>query len=89
MLTCIHLGGPGNWIQWLRNGTLLAQEAADAINIERLVVGEVFTCIVTNHAGEDRDDIILNVFSPTFSSQPSSIFINSSGLTISGQTITK
>ena len=72
VLTCTHQGGPGNIIQWLRNGSLL-QEAENTVVIETLVIGEVLTCIVTNPAGESRDDIILNIL-PIISSQPSSIF---------------
>ena len=71
-LTCTHLGGPGNRVQWLRNGDLHAGEEDNTINIEELLTGEVFTCVVTNLAGEGRDDIVLNI-APTILSHPKNI----------------
>ena len=73
VLTCTHLGGPGNIVQWLRNGSLEAGNANNTFAIEEVVIGEMFTCIVTNLAGEGRNDIVLNV-APIIISNPASIF---------------
>ena len=72
VLTCTHLGGPGNRITWLKNGFLLIGETESTVVIEMLVIGEFFTCIVTNSAGEGRDDIVLNI-APMISLQPTSV----------------
>ena len=72
VLTCTHLGGPGNGIKWLQNGFLLIGESESTVVIEMLVIGEMFTCIVTNSAGEGRDDIVLNI-APMTSLQPTSV----------------
>ena len=73
VLTCTHLGGPGNSIQWLRNGSLEAGNANNIFAIEEVVIGEMFTCIVTNLAGEGRNDIVLNV-APIIVSNPANNF---------------
>lgn len=72
ILTCNHLGGPGNTVQWLRNFSLLLQENKTTVKFERLVVGEVFMCTVTNLAGQGHDDIVLNI-SPMVLSHPTSV----------------
>ena len=74
MLNCSHLGGPENTIQWLRDGSVLARETQDTYITEGLLVaGQVFTCMVTNAAGEGIADIVLNI-APVFSSHPRNVF---------------
>ena len=56
----------------LRNGSLQPGEEDNTINLEELLTGEVFTCVVTNLAGEGRGDIVLNI-APTILSHPKNI----------------
>ena len=82
MLNCSHLGGPENTIQWLRDGSVLSGETQDTYITEGLLVaGQVFTCMVTNAAGEGIADIVLNI-APVFSSHPRDVFrdVNQSAL---------
>ena len=74
VLNCSHLGGPDNTIQWLRDGSVLSGETQDTYVTEGLLVaGEVFTCMVTNAAGEGIAEIVLNI-APVFSSHPRDVF---------------
>ena len=72
VLTCAHLGGPGNVIRWLRNDSLLAQETENELMIGDLIIGEVLTCTVSNAAGEESASIVLNI-APVITSHPSDV----------------
>ena len=70
ILICTHLGGPGNMIQWLRNGAL--QDTEGVFRVDRLVVGEVITCRVVNTAGQGSDSLILRI-APVVTAHPTDV----------------
>ena len=64
MLTCSHLGGPGNTVQWLRDGDSLGEATDDTYTIPEitpLVIGVVYTCNVSNLAREGQANITLSI----------------------------
>lgn len=63
-LTCTHLGGPGNTLQWLRDGKTLENSTNPTLAVTRISAkrsGEVYTCLVTNLAGEGSANLTLNI----------------------------
>ena len=56
MLTCLHLGGPGNKVQWKYSTQTEVNltEENNTLLVEGAVTGENFTCIVNNSAGSDQ-----------------------------------
>ena len=76
MLTCSHLGGPGNTVQWLRDGDSLGEETDDTYTIPEITppdIGVVYTCNISNLAGEGQANITLSV-GPIITAHPDDTF---------------
>ena len=59
-LICSHLGGPGNTVRWLRGvEPVISEGTQNVLNINGVETGEIFTCIVSNPAGESSDRLII------------------------------
>jgi len=60
---CSTLGGPGNTYQWQRNGTDLDNETMQSLTIPHVSAtdGGIYTCVVSNAAGNDSASTLLNV----------------------------
>ena len=69
MLACTHQGGPGNTLQWLRDGKVLENATNTILTLTGVGIGEIFTCFVSNSAGEDSANITLNI-APVVTSHP-------------------
>ena len=54
-LECSFLGGRGNKVQWLRGDLLLENKTDNILNIEGVETGEMYTCTVSNLAGNSSD----------------------------------
>ena len=57
VLACTHQGGPGNTVQWLRDGEVLENETNTTLTLTSVGVGEIYTCFVSNLAGEGYENI--------------------------------
>ena len=71
-LTCSHQGGPGNAIQWWRGDNELQDETGNILNvfgISALDIGVVYTCVVSNLAGEGYGKLRLPI-APVIALQP-------------------
>ena len=71
-LTCSALGGPDNTFQWQLNDVDLNGEndtVVDRYGITADADGGVYTCVVVNAAGNDRDSTTVNV-RPVITQQP-------------------
>ena len=69
MLACTHQGGPGNTLQWLKDGKLLQNATNTILTLTSVGIGEIYTCFVSNLAGEDSTNITLNI-APVITSHP-------------------
>ena len=60
---CLAQGGPDNTYQWQRNGTDLDNETMQTLTIYQISAtdGGEYTCVVSNAAGNDSANILLNV----------------------------
>ena len=70
-LNCTASGGPGNTVQWRRNGITLPNETSyilEIFNISASQGGE-YTCMVNNSAGIGSASVSINI-RPEFTSQP-------------------
>ena len=56
-LTCSVKGGPDNSFQWEKDSDILVDETADTLSITDVAVSDagLYTCTVTNAAGNDSD----------------------------------
>ena len=77
--TCSALGGPGNMFQWQKDGQDLLSESQSTLTLANVnaMDGGLYTCVVTNAAGNDNSDITLNI-APYFIVQPNDILTNNS-----------
>ena len=75
--TCSALGGPDNLFQWQKEGECLPSESLSTLTLTNVdaMDGGLYTCVVTNAAGNDSSDITLNI-SPYFIVQPNDILTN-------------
>ena len=75
--TCSALGGPDNIFQWQKDGQELFGESQSTLTLTDVNAadGGVYTCVVTNAAGNDSSDITLNIL-PYFIVQPNDILTN-------------
>ena len=69
--TCSAKGGPDNMFQWQKDGQDLLSESQSTLTLTNVnaMDGGLYTCVVTNAAGNDSSDITLNI-SPYFILQP-------------------
>jgi hypothetical protein len=70
-LVCNSLGGPGNVYQWQFNGLNISGENSSVLTVADINAshGGIYSCVVSNTAGEDSADSFVFV-SPYFVSQP-------------------
>ena len=75
--TCSSLGGPDNMFQWQKEGEDLPSESLSILTLTDVNAtdGGLYTCVVTNAAGNDSSDITLNI-SPYFILQPNDTLTN-------------
>ena len=73
--TCSALGGPNNMFQWQKDGVDLLNESQFTLTNVNATDGGLYTCVVTNAAGNDSSDITLNI-SPYFIVQPNDTLTN-------------
>ena len=75
--TCSALGGPDNMFQWQKEGENLPSESQSTLTLTNVnaMDGGVYTCVVTNSAGNDSSDITLNI-APYFIVQPNDTLTN-------------
>ena len=68
---CISLGGPSNAYQWQANDTNNPGETTENLTLPGVNAsnGGMYTCVVTNAAGNDSDSTFLFI-APYFISQP-------------------
>ena len=74
--TCESLGGPGNTVQWFRNGNLLHNMTDDILNLSITTPstdGGSYTCLVKNAAGNGSATSNLYV-EPVIIVQPTNIY---------------
>ena len=59
--TCEFSGGPDNEIKWLKGGTGLANDITSTllVNVDDVNKGDVYTCVISNAAGNGTDDSVL------------------------------
>ena len=75
VLTCSALGGPANTFRWQLNDVNLTNETGAVLNRSDITAssdGGMYTCVVTNEAGNDTDSATVNVL-PIITQQPISI----------------
>ena len=73
VLACTHQGGPGNTVQWLRDGEVLENETNTTLTLTSVSIGEIYTCFVSNLAGEGYADVTLNI-APVITAQPNNTY---------------
>ena len=75
--TCSVQGGPDNMFQWQKDGQDLPSESLSTLILTNVTAmdGGLYTCVVTNAAGNDSSDITLNI-SPYFIVQPNDTLTN-------------
>ena len=75
--TCTAQGGPNNMFQWQKDGQELFGESQSTLTLTTVNAtdGGLYTCAVTNAAGNDSSDITLNI-SPYFIVQPNDTLTN-------------
>ena len=75
--TCSALGGPDNMFQWQKDGQDPLSESQSTLTLTTISAmdGGLYTCVVTNAAGNDSSDITLNI-SLYFIVQPNDILTN-------------
>ena len=62
--TCSSLGGPGNTLQWLKDGLDLNGSTSEILTLVSITViddGGVYTCVASNAAGSDNASVRLNI----------------------------
>ena len=75
---CTSLGGPGNTIQWLRDGenvTDVIESNSNTLSLMNITVagdGGVYTCVASNAAGSGNASVSL-LISPVFIQHPMDI----------------
>ena len=64
-LTCSSEGGPGNEFSWFRmlSNATIGKEQELEISILSVTDDEVYTCVVSNAAGNSNDSIIIDSMS--------------------------
>ena len=75
LLTCSALGGPANTFQWQLNDANLTIETGAVLNRTDIRAGSdggVYTCVVSNDAGNDSDNATVNIL-PVITQQPISV----------------
>ena len=73
-LICTSLGGPQNMYQWQFNESNILGEVTEQLTVSNITasVGGLYTCVVTNDAGNDTDSTYLFV-SPYFITPPADL----------------
>ena len=70
-LSCTSIGGPNNAYQWQANDTDIPGETMENLTLTNVnaSTGGMYTCVVTNAAGNDSDSTFLFI-APFFITQP-------------------
>ena len=78
--TCSAQGGPNNTFQWMKDGEILDNETEGVLVLTDITAsdGGVYTCVVSNAAGNDSDICTLYV-SPYFITEPVDEILTSFG----------
>ena len=71
VLMCTGLGGPNNTYQWQANNTDILGETMENLTLANVnaSTGGMYTCVVTNAAGNDSDSTFLFI-APYFITEP-------------------
>ena len=71
LLLCTSQGGPGNTYQWQANDTDIQGETMEMLTLNNVdaSTGGLYTCVVTNAAGNDSASTYIFI-APYFTSQP-------------------
>ena len=71
ILMCTSLGGPNNAYQWQANDTDIPGETMHTLTLNNVdaSTGGMYTCVVTNAAGNDSDSTFLFI-APYFITEP-------------------
>ena len=80
---CSSVGGPDNIYQWQFEGIEILGEKSDILSLSVMTVsvGGIYTCIVTNEAGNDSAISPLYI-SPYFLKQPEDVVLTSAGSSV-------
>ena len=77
LFMCNVLGGPNNGFQWTLNSVILPDETMSTLQLTNVTVDDagVYSCTVTNSAGEDSSEIELFI-APNVITSPQDVIAN-------------